>query len=283
MKKAISLISIGTILLVLTACSGSKSTNADKTATQMDNAITSAQFGKAAGYNQALINQGSKQGSANLGKQLNLAIKAQKYEQKYKYGKAAATLKKAQKIDTKNKTLTTLLKHMRTSSRHYAAQYKQIKQDIKEISIQAKNGQNAAALKLINNLVAEQPEITKPEFYPLYVKTLTLKSDLLSKTNGPAATSKTTTTTTDSTKKTTSNSSSTDSTSSSTSSVGNDSTSANASSNSSITSADIKAARDDLRKAGSNPDYWSDGDIEQAITNARADGRTHITASDINQ
>lgn len=280
MKKTIIFVTTAVALLTLAAC-GSKKGDTSATSTQLAQAISSKEYGKAEGLNSALINAKSSDGSTKLGKKLDYAIEAKKAIANNQNKKAIKLIKSAQKIDFKNGALQSDFAKMsalaKKQQKMSAAATKAITASENQFNAKA----YSAALETLQP--ALQPKYNNKTMHKLYTEALTLKAQILTAELGNQSTKTSSTVTETSPKSTTTSSSSSTPKNSSSTSATNDNDNAFSSSSSAtdISDADISQARKDLTTAGEDQQAWSDGDIKTAITNARQDGRTHIKASDL--
>lgn len=281
MKKTIIFVTTAVALLTLAAC-GSKKGDTSATSTQLNQAISSKEYGKAEGLNNALINAKSTKGSTKLGLKLDYIIDAKKALTNNQNKKAIKLIKSAKKINYKNEALKSDLAQMSALAEKQQKLSAAAKKAIAASTEQLNDKSYSAALQVLQP--ALQVKYNNKTMHKLYANALTLKAQILTAELGNQSTKTSSTVTATSPKSSTSSSNSSTTKSSSSTSATNDNDNAFSSSSSStttISAAEIAQARKDLTATGEDQQAWSDGDIKTAITNARKDGRTHIKASDL--
>lgn len=278
MKKTYLAISAAAILLLVAGCGKKTDNSAAATSKDLTTALKQGHFAEAQGLNQALLN--ADKGSKKLDQQLSKLTDAQQLISKQSYAKAIKKLNAAEKIDAGNTTVVSKIEDLISDAKEKKANVDAAKAAIQKSEQALANHQYKSALQSLT--VATADSYQQRAYSNIYTKALELKLDILAAQSSAAST--TTKSTEDSHNQTSQNTKSQATSSASTSNTmndGNNAYSASASSSSKITAADIAQARKDLTAAGENSQAWSDSDISTAIINARAEGRSHIKATDL--
>lgn len=278
MKKSLTGLTALFAALILAGCGNQ--TQATVSQSQVTDAITAKNYGKAEGLNAAiLLDKKNNKTAKATDKQLKAMIDAEDDIRNHDFDKAKTKLNDL--IDTKNgssklvklaksrlKTVNTYIKTTTT--------YNHLLDDAKKAYSQKDYKTANSALKTL----LSETNINEEAYQPIYTAALELQASVAT-AQGAAASS--TASAESSSVATESSSSSSQSSSSSDSSnpAANSPENKPVTGSTDITDADLANARKDITDLGENPAYWSPNDLKRAILNARSENRTHITMDDL--
>ncbi|WP_262316589.1 hypothetical protein [Lacticaseibacillus parakribbianus] len=264
---------------LLAGCRGSGDDAAAGTATttrQVAKAVRQDDYARAAGLNQALTNAGVKQATKRQ-PALALAAKAQAALTAGDYRTAARQFKAAQQASGD----WSLLASHAAGKRKLAAQYRDNVAVARANVLAAQKIADSAPTKALTTLARVlTPAYDLPAYRTVVLAALRLKATILAaQAAGDAAAGSDTATggqTGDAT-----NAETGDAKASGAAAASGTAESGGSASGDAVTAAQITAARNQLRKAGTDPSFWSDADITTAIRHARKAGRSVITEADL--
>lgn len=270
MKKFLAALLTGFTALTLFGCQAKPDTQALNT--ELKTAISNKQYAKAEGINAAIKSLNNTAAAKKHATVLHAIVSAQAA---FDAGKFTTAKQLTQGLSSDNQQLNKAVQRLNTKASALAKDASTLKSELKQARSLHNAGSDLEATTLLNKII-DTKTIKQPELKSQYIQALKLLNAL----NNTTVSDTTTTTTTNY-----ASASSTSSTSSSSATSTSDSSNAApegqpVTGSETITDADITQARADIKSLGEDPTYFSNNDIRRAILKARADGRTHIKASD---
>lgn len=267
MKKFLAVLLTGFTALTLFGCQAKPDTQALNT--ELKTTISNKQYAKAEGINAAIKSLNNTAASKKHATVLHAIVSAQAA---FDAGKFTTAKQLTQGISSDNQQLNKAVQQLNTKASALAKDVGTIKSELKHARSLHNAGSDLEATTLLKKIIGTKT-IKQPELKSQYIQALKLLNAL----NNTNVSDTTTTTAT--------NNASASSASSSSATATSDSNSAApegqpVTGSETITDAEITQARADIKALGEDPTYFSNNDIRRAILKARADGRTHIKASD---
>lgn len=267
MKKFLAALLTGFTALTLFGCQAKPDTQALNT--ELKTAISNKQYAKAEGINTAIKSLNNTAAAKKHATVLHAIVSAQAA---FDAGKFTTAKQLTQGLSSDNQQLNKAVQRLNTKASALAKDASTLNSELKQARSLHNAGSDLEATTLLNKII-DTKTIKQPELKSQYIQALKLLNAL----NNTTVSDTTTTTTT--------NDASASSTSSSSATSTSDSSNAApegqpVTGSETITDADITQARADIKSLGEDPTYFSNNDIRRAILKARADGRTHIKASD---
>lgn len=267
MKKFLAALLTGFTALTLFGCQAKPDTRALNT--ELKTAIINKQYAKAEGINAAIKSLNNTAAAKKHATVLHAIVSAQAA---FDAGKFTTAKQLTQGLSSDNQQLNKAVQRLNTKASALAKDASTLKSELKQARSLHNAGSDLEATTLLNKII-DTKTIKQPELKSQYIQALKLLNAL----NNTTVSDTTTTTTTNDASASSASSSSATSTSDSSNAApeGQPVTGSET-----ITDADITQARADIKSLGEDPTYFSNNDIRRAILKARADGRTHIKASD---
>ncbi|MHA3065319.1 hypothetical protein [Lacticaseibacillus saniviri] len=280
MKKSLTGLTALFAALILAGCGNQ--TQATVSQSQVTDAITAKNYGKAEGLNAAiLLDKKDNKTAKATDKQLKAMIDAEDDIRNHDFDKAKTKLKDLIDIKNGSSKLVKLAKSRLKTVNTYiktTTTYNRLLDDAKKAYSQKDYKTANSALKTL----LSESNINEAAYQPIYTAALELQASVAT-AQGTAASSTASAESSSVAAESSSSASSSQSSSSSDSSnpAANSPENKPVTGSTDITDADLANARKDITDLGENPAYWSPNDLKRAILKARSENRTHITMDDL--